>query len=278
MLDCTLSFACKQPQSAADIPATCMARVEPQCTVDDCDHRSDVLPEPAEGKCRVSQCPGVVAGHAQRTMTKIHALPAVRIWILARSVCAEAEAADRSKTQSRPIVWIEANRRLKQDIIDQDSALKPELLRNMSFFEPEVSDEAFLAFEHYVSLKWPLRVYAIEPVIAQQNVADAFYRSKRSVMELVGAAPIGPWRALAGLAAGFKRTAVRILILTAATGVICITVFPGGFSLWPLIYRIIPTASAIRAVARGGVLLLIPTALGVMFSVEWLTVIVPRRG
>ena len=93
------------------------------------------------------------------------------------------------------------NRRLKQDIIDQDHEIKPESLKNMSFFEPEVSDAAFAAFEQYVGVKWPLRVYAIEPVIAQQNVADAFYHSKRSVIELVGAAPIGPWRTLAGLAA-----------------------------------------------------------------------------
>ena len=70
------------------------------------------------------------------------------------------------------------NRRLKQDMIDQDPTLKPEYLRNVSFFEPEVSDEAFHAFEQYVKLKWPLRVYAIEPVIAQQNVADAFGRQQ----------------------------------------------------------------------------------------------------
>ena len=49
--------------------------------------------------------------------------------------------------------------------------------------------------------KWPLRVYAIEPVIAQQNVADAFGRNKQSAFDLVGAVPVGPWRALAGIAA-----------------------------------------------------------------------------
>ena len=35
-----------------------------------------------------------------------------------------------------------------------------------------------------MNVKWPLRVYAIEPVIAQQNVADAFGRSKRSAFDL----------------------------------------------------------------------------------------------
>jgi len=93
------------------------------------------------------------------------------------------------------------SRRLKQDMTDQDPTLNPEILRGLSFFEPEVSEEAFRAFEHYVTFKWPLRVYAIEPVIAQQNVADAFGRSRRSAFDLVGSGPIGPWKALAGIAA-----------------------------------------------------------------------------
>ena len=106
------------------------------------------------------------------------------------------------------------NRRLKQDMVDQDHNIKPESLRHMSFFEPEVSDEAFRAFEEYVSVKWPLRVYAIEPVIAQQNVADAFYGAKRSVIQLVGAAPLAPWRGFAGLSsdhtAADEETAIRL--------------------------------------------------------------------
>ncbi len=88
------------------------------------------------------------------------------------------------------------NRRLKHDMLDQDSTLKAENLKGLSFFEPEVTDEAFHAFENYVKIKWPLRVYAIEPVIAQQNVADAFGRSKRLAFDLVGAVPVGPWKAL----------------------------------------------------------------------------------
>ena len=106
------------------------------------------------------------------------------------------------------------SRRLKQDMTDQDATLKPEFLRQLSFFEPEVSDEVFHAFEHYVTVKWPLRVYAIEPVIAQQNVADAFGRSKRSALDLIGSGPMGPWKALAGIAADRRaaddETAIRL--------------------------------------------------------------------
>ena len=78
------------------------------------------------------------------------------------------------------------NRRLKQDMADQDPELSPEDLKRMSFFEPEPSEEAMRVFQKYVDTKWPLRVYAIEPVIAQQNVADAFGRRKFSAIDLVG--------------------------------------------------------------------------------------------
>ena len=84
------------------------------------------------------------------------------------------------------------NRRLKQDMVDQDPSIKREDLRNLCFFEPEITDEAMAAFEHYVNTKWPLRVYAIEPVIAQQNVADASSRRTQRALDLVGSGPAGP--------------------------------------------------------------------------------------
>ena len=87
------------------------------------------------------------------------------------------------------------NRRLKQDMIDQDPTLEREALRRICFFEPELSDAAVGVFEHYVNAKWPLRVYAIEPVIAQQNVADAYSRTDAD-----GVRPgrLGPGRARPG--------------------------------------------------------------------------------
>jgi hypothetical protein len=106
------------------------------------------------------------------------------------------------------------NRRLKQDIADQDPSLGPEVLRRISFFEPEPTDEAFHIFQKYVDSKWPLRVYAIEPVIAQQNVADAFGRRKLSSLDIVGSASTGPLRALTGFAnqrqAADEETAIRL--------------------------------------------------------------------
>ena len=89
-----------------------------------------------------------------------------------------------------------------------------EVLKRLCFFEPEPTDEAFRIFDHYVSTKWPLRVYAIEPVIAQQNVADAFGRRKLSSLEIVGSAYAGPIKALTGIAnqrqAADDETAIRL--------------------------------------------------------------------
>ena len=106
------------------------------------------------------------------------------------------------------------NRRLKQDMTDQDPSLKRETLRSLSFFEPEVSDQAMSAFEHYVNAKWPLRVYAIEPVIAQQNVADAYSRRTQTALDLVGSSLAGPTRAIAGLTTDRRsaddETAIRL--------------------------------------------------------------------
>ena len=71
------------------------------------------------------------------------------------------------------------------------------------------------AFEHYVNAKWPLRVYAIEPVIAQQNVADASSRRMQTALDLVGSGPAGPLqgdrrRLTADRRAAEDETAVRL--------------------------------------------------------------------
>ena len=106
------------------------------------------------------------------------------------------------------------NRRLKHDMADQVPTLHRDVLEHLSLFEPEVSDAAFHAFEQYVEAKWPLRVYAIEPVIAQQNVADVFSRRSQSAFDLVQSGVVGPVKAIAGFGSerrgGQDETAVRL--------------------------------------------------------------------
>ncbi|AMV38047.1 hypothetical protein [Planctomyces sp. SH-PL62] len=87
------------------------------------------------------------------------------------------------------------NSRLKQDIVDQLPDVRHEDLRRLNFFDPSPSDEAVAAFKKYTDAKWPLRVYAIEPVIAQQNVADTVARRSTSGLNLIGGGPVGPLRA-----------------------------------------------------------------------------------
>jgi hypothetical protein len=93
------------------------------------------------------------------------------------------------------------NRRLKQDMVDQDPTLRQQNLKNTSFFDPEAPEEVMRLFEKYVDAKWPLRVYAIEPVIAQQNVADAFGRRNTVGLDLAASAPVHPLKLVSGLAA-----------------------------------------------------------------------------
>ena len=75
-------------------------------------------------------------------------------------------------------------------------------------------EQAFRAFEQYVEAKWPLRVYAIEPVIAQQNIADVMGRRTQSALDLVGSGLIGPAKALTGFATDRRaeddETAIRL--------------------------------------------------------------------
>ena len=67
------------------------------------------------------------------------------------------------------------SRRLKQDMADQDPTIDSREPQGTQLSSSRKSrTRRFDAFEHYVTAKWPLRVYAIEPVIAQQNVADAY--------------------------------------------------------------------------------------------------------
>ncbi|MGC8640242.1 MAG: hypothetical protein ACP5XB_10250, partial [Isosphaeraceae bacterium] len=93
------------------------------------------------------------------------------------------------------------NRRLKEDMVEQDPTLGQRNLKNTSFFDPQAPPQVIELFKKYVNTKWPLRVYAIEPVIAQQNVADAFGRRLQSGLEVAASAPLGPLKALSGLAA-----------------------------------------------------------------------------
>lgn len=61
---------------------------------------------------------------------------------------------------------------------------------------------------------------------------------------------------------------VRLFILVSLTIFLLVTTFPLDLSLWTYLREVIPGAKAIRAVARVGMLLLIPASLGFAFFIE----------
>ena len=68
--------------------------------------------------------------------------------------------------------------------------------------------------------------------------------------------------ALAGLAAGWRYGAVRVVVLATTTVAVCGTMF-GDFSLWAYVHAYVPGGGAIRAIGRIGMILLFPVTLGV---------------
>jgi len=94
-----------------------------------------------------------------------------------------------------------------------------------------------------------------------------------------GVGPLTSLVALAGLWLGRKQLAVRVVALTALALVAIVTEWPGGFSIWGLLQGVIPGTGAVRYLARIGMFLLLPAALGVALVVQrlrapWMGVVV----
>ena len=67
------------------------------------------------------------------------------------------------------------------------------------------------------------------------------------------------------------RPLARITLLSLLCGgtiVVCVTLFAPGVTLWSLLFPIVPGASAIRAISRVALLLLIPVSLGLGLALE----------
>lgn len=72
------------------------------------------------------------------------------------------------------------NERLIQDMKETATAHgEPSShIDKLSFYGPEPIKQARDAFNRYVSLRWPIRVFALDPVTQDQNIADAFARRR----------------------------------------------------------------------------------------------------
>ena len=75
---------------------------------------------------------------------------------------------------------------------------------------------------------------------------------------------------------GYRRIAwVRCLVMASVLAIFATTLWPGELTVWRLVYEYIPGASAVRAVGRLGLLLLLPASVGLalFWQKRW-----PRQG
>jgi hypothetical protein len=63
----------------------------------------------------------------------------------------------------------------------------PVNLPNLFFYPPHPTPEADAAFREYVKVRWPLVALSLDPVTDQQNIADAYQRSRELELALTGA-------------------------------------------------------------------------------------------
>lgn len=95
--------------------------------------------------------------------------------------------------------------------------------------------------------------------------SDGPFFGLRQSIHSHGVGPVTTVVAIIGLYQAWSRRSVRLLGLVVIALILMTTVYPGGISGWRLIYDYLPGAAALRAVARVGMITLLPLALGVAF-------------
>jgi len=114
MLDREVGLAGKQPEKAAQKPATGIARVERERPVDQADHRTDILAELSQHESCVGEDAGVVLSHLERLPSEIAGLAAGCLRLFGPAVIDEPQMADRRPGQYRPVMPIDRDRLLAQ--------------------------------------------------------------------------------------------------------------------------------------------------------------------
>jgi len=103
---------------------------------------------------------------------------------------------------------------------------------------------------------------------AQKALDLVDYRGFSQTNGLGGATMIA---VTAGLWLGRRRRAVQLMVAGIGGLVLLTVTLPGGWSPWWVVRELVPGASALRAVARVGHMMLFPAALGMAIVVEALT-------
>ena len=131
-------------------------------------------------------------------------------------VCCEAGQPHRPlcRTTTAVLAWgilVESallNERLIADIRESATSLgQPAAVGSCAgpFYGPDPSPEARQAFNDYVRMRWPIRVFALDPVREEQNVDDTFSRRREAQIAMAVAAASGRLNAQA-LARYTRRT------------------------------------------------------------------------
>ena len=131
-------------------------------------------------------------------------------------ICCEAGQALRPhcRTTTAVLAWgilVESallDERLIADIRESATALgRPAPVGSCAgpFYGPDPAPEARQAFNDYVRTRWPIRVFALDPVREEQNVDDAFSRRREAQIAMAVAAASGRLNAQA-LARYTRRT------------------------------------------------------------------------
>lgn len=131
-------------------------------------------------------------------------------------ICCEAGQSHRPlcRTTTAVLAWgilVESallNERLIADIRESATALgQPAPIGSCAgpFYGPDPAPEARQAFNDYVRTRWPIRVFALDPVREEQNVDDTFSRRREAQIAMAVAAASGRLNAQA-LARYTRRT------------------------------------------------------------------------
>jgi len=114
MLDCEIVLACTVFEHSADVPPARKARVERQRAIYQCHHRADVLAEMRERQGGIRKDAWVLTGDLQGAPSEIASLVAVALRVLARTIGAHPQEADRCPGECRPVARVAFDRLLEK--------------------------------------------------------------------------------------------------------------------------------------------------------------------
>jgi hypothetical protein len=104
--------------------------------------------------------------------------------------------------------------------------------------------------------------------LARSEFFDVRDRGQHATQHSNGVGFLTMGLALAGLVVSRRRTSVRVTVVATGLVLLLCTKLPGDASLWMLARDALPGAAAIRYVARIGIFLAIPVAIGLSFLLE----------